>query len=442
MIGYLIKWEIRIFLNLLFHPLEKGSFPYRMALLALWVSKSRGCLLMIKINLDKYDDPRIYLHENKEYYIDKLNNTLRIKNPEEYVRQKFIEFLHDKMKVPYSAMKTEVSITGSAKRMDIVVYGKKRSKNVILLVVELKSLDKKLSQKDYNQLFEYCELSHQKLAILSNGKYLDFFEVSEYDYKTSHDNLITYNKLLKYYNATKVTDEEYKRHSYGRLHYKNVVRKIYDRDVMSEYVPEELIAPLINLYESLMDATHKLPEIRYDNALLESDAGISTQTISLSVSVTSDYRTIYYKLNGQLDVIYITIQYLSYTSLTVSRIHNNAIHNSLELDLERHAALEDNYLYIKHDCAINTGLNRCTDKKSLRTYIKKHSKLKFDRKSKLILAKLDVSDLLYMDDEDMIEFVSNLIEYAVLRDEYRNYIKNIEKEERNDLTIQTSLYDF
>lgn len=397
---------------------------------------------MLKINLDKYDNPRIYLHENKEYYIDRINNTLRIKTPEEYVRQKFIEFLHDVMQVPYHAMKTEVSIAGSEKRMDIVVYAKKRSKKVILLIIELKSMDKRLSEADYNQLLEYCELSHHDHAILTNGKDMDFFKVDEYDYKNSYDKTITYNELLKYCNATEVNDKEYKRHSYGRLHYSNVFNELHRRNVISDCVQKELISPIINLYESLMDTTHELPEISYSNAGLELDAGISTQTINLSISVTSDYRTIYYKLNGQLDVIYITVQYLDYTSLTVSRIHNNGLHNSLELDLERHAELDGNYLYIKHDCAINTGLNRCTDKKSLRNYIKKHSKLKFDRKYKLILAKLDVSGLLYVDNEDMVEFISNLIEYSHLRDEYRNYIKDIRKEERNDLTVQMSLYDF
>lgn len=397
---------------------------------------------MLRINLNKYENPQIYLHENEEYYIDRINNTLRKKNSEEYVRQKFIEFLHDVMQIPYHAMKTEVSIDGRDKRMDLVVYGKKRSKKVILLIVELKSMDKKLSQNDYEQLFEYCELSQHNLAILTNGKDLDFFEIDEYVYKNSYDKLITYNDLLKRYKSTEVKKQEYKRHSYNRLHYKNVFKQLYDREVISDYVQEDLISPIINLYESLMDDTHKLPEIRYANACMVSDAGISTHTISLEVPVTSDYRTIYYKLNGQLDVIYITLKYLSYTSLTISRINNGMLHNSLELNLERHATLEDNYLYITHDCSINAGLNRCSDKKSLRNYIKKHSKLKFNKKSKLVLAKLDVSDLLYVDNQDMVQFISNLIEYSLLRDEYRNYIKNIKKENRNDRTIQVSLYDF
>jgi hypothetical protein len=55
--------------------------------------------------------------------------------------------------------------------------------------------------------------------------------------------------------------------------------------------------------------------------------------------------------------------------------------------------------------------------------------MKFDERTKIILGKLDVSDLLYIDNEDMVEFLSNLIEYSVLRDEYSTYLKNIQKEQ-------------
>lgn len=233
---------------------------------------------------------------------------------------------------------------------------------------------------------------------------------------------------LDEYNLNEVKKEKYQRHPYDKLHDKYLYNKIYHRKCISDTINDDLIAPIINLYEALMDTTHILSKLNCPIEL-ESDAGISQQTLSLSREVTSDYRTIYYKLNGQLDVIYVTVRLLDHTTLMLSRIHNKCIHNALELNLEKHATSDGNYLYITHDCAINVGLNICTAKKSLRTYIKKHSPMKFDERSKIILGKLDVSDLLYIDNEDMVEFLSNLIEYSVLRDEYSTYLKNIQKDQ-------------
>ena len=396
---------------------------------------------MIRINLDKYDNPTVYIHENEECYIDKVNNTIRIKNPEEYVRQKFIEFLHEKMQVPYCAIKTEVNVENSDKRMDIVVYALKKSKKIILLIIECKSFDKILNDDVYVQVVEYCQLSNHNLALVTNGRYLDLFEICEDEYLRSFDEVPTYAMLLDEKNLTHIKKGEYQRHPYEKLHYMATYKDVYRKKVIGNDMPTELISPIINLYEALMDTSHKLPKVDIDELLLELDAGISEQTIELSAQVTSEYRTIYFKRNGQLDVIYLTIQKLDNTTLTVSRINNRSLHNSLELNLLRHASLEGDYLHITHDGTINVGLNRCTSKKSLLNYVKKHSQLKFD-KSRVLLAKLDVSHLLYMDNGDMVEFISNIIEYALIRDEYRNYMKNIRKEGKNDFSIQSTVYDY
>jgi hypothetical protein len=40
----------------------------------------------------------------------------------------------------------------------------------------------------------------------------------------------------------------------------------------------------------------------------------------------------------------------------------------------------------------------------------------------------------------MVEFLSNLIEYSVLRDEYSTYLKNIQKEQWRKNTIQSFIW--
>lgn len=54
----------------------------------------------MKIDLTKYNKPERYLRKQKECIIDRVNNCLRPATPEEDVRQRVLEFLHEEMKIP------------------------------------------------------------------------------------------------------------------------------------------------------------------------------------------------------------------------------------------------------------------------------------------------------------------------------------------------------
>ena len=46
------------------------------------------------------------------------------------------------------------------------------------------------------------------------------------------------------------------------------------------------------------------------------------------------------------------------------------------------------------------------------------------KNGKIYLGKVTNNRLLYLDDPEVAEFVENLISYALIRDKYREYLKN------------------
>ena len=60
----------------------------------------------MKIDLKKYDNFDIFVRDGKECFLDRTKHILRICTPEENIRQRMVEFLHDKMAIPYTAMET------------------------------------------------------------------------------------------------------------------------------------------------------------------------------------------------------------------------------------------------------------------------------------------------------------------------------------------------
>ena len=54
------------------------------------------------------EEPRTLLRNGKDCYFDKVSKQLRIKTPEETVRQKLIIYLNQTLKIPLEAMEIEV----------------------------------------------------------------------------------------------------------------------------------------------------------------------------------------------------------------------------------------------------------------------------------------------------------------------------------------------
>ena len=93
-------------------------------------------------------------------------------------------------------------------------------------------------------------------------------------------------------------------------------------------------------------------------------------------------------------------------------------HNSLQLSIDHFSEKHNNKLLVFHDGTLTAGKNGRVKRSVVVDYVKKNSNLKIEG-DRIHLGEIDVSHLLYVDSQCMKEFVSNLITYALLRDQIR-----------------------
>ena len=88
-----------------------------------------------------------------------------------------------------------------------------------------------------------------------------------------------------------------------------------------------------------------------------------------------------------------------------------------------YAVFEDGKLIISHNGRITVGKLGAAKTSDLLTYVEERAP-DLIVGNKVILGKLDMSELKYVDSPDMMELIINLIRYALLRDEFRECVKN------------------
>ena len=101
----------------------------------------------------KYTTKTKYIN-NKEYIYDPTRKKYLINSPEEWIRQNFIEYLHNKKGFPISLMSTEklTKINSLKNRSDIVCFNRQGKP---ILLVECKS--EKTTDKELDVNEKLCE---------------------------------------------------------------------------------------------------------------------------------------------------------------------------------------------------------------------------------------------------------------------------------------------
>ena len=88
------------------------------------------------------------------------------------------------------------------------------------------------------------------------------------------------------------------------------------------------------------------------------------------------------------------------------------------MSIEHFSSLIDKKLKIWHDGTLTVGNKGKAKKQEVIEFVTNNSSLKVEC-GKVRLGEVDMSNLVYMDGEDMKELVGNLIEYALVRDDFR-----------------------
>lgn len=113
-------------------------------------------------------DFRFKNSENKTAVFDQIRKKFVILTPEEWVRQHVVRFLLIQKKYPKSLINVEklLKINGRVKRYDVVVFN---SDGSILILVECKAPEIRISQNTFDQIARYNMTMNAEFLMVTNG---------------------------------------------------------------------------------------------------------------------------------------------------------------------------------------------------------------------------------------------------------------------------------
>ena len=379
--------------------------------------------------------PPIYRRNNQDAYLDPIRQKLIYVTPEETIRQHVISFLIDELKVPKNMIRVEEPISHyvpKAKgRADIIIN--QYIKNAVA-VIECKAPGIVLGDTAKKQMFNYVKKLNCDFCMLTDGE-------NSICYKIENNEHIMIEKLPNYLNMlngeyTPVPEEiQPPRLQFNELNnYYERYSDIYDYDDDSRKIA------ITNFYECLMYTEHKMPAKNYKIFRLIEDYGIRhlyCGTNNYGEGYDNKYRSFLIEYNGDTEFVSMTINDYN---LEKTIYGNGAIicvavekddeeksknpHHSLQLNILNNIKFINNKLEFYHHGRIGIGRIGSGKVAELRDlFVKKKYPQIIDR-DRFYLGTLTHDRLWNLDDPEMMNLVENLISYALIRDEYRDYVKS------------------
>lgn len=392
----------------------------------------------MQFDISKQKLPKIYKRGNKKCYLDPVRKKLIYITPEETVRQKVISYLVDELNVPSKMISVEAHLSHygikSQRRADIIVHG--ADEDGILkpvAIIECKAPGIILGEKAAVQITDYCDLLGCDFAMMVND-----CECFCYHYDEKRNEYVQIEGLPKYID---LLEDKFSVLVPGKLPDRIPQEKIskYLKDNLEEYDPNisnltehNLACAAFNLLEGLLDPRHKLPIRKYDMFTLVEDYGVRMLSYGdASGGIHSGlYRSFIIDRNGNTEFISIGLStYATYaypdkikTALNVAIDNEKESHHSLQLVLDDNVEYSGNKFTFLHHGKIaisNKGSGKVDE---LRKYITT-SRPQLIYGNKFSLGSLVNDRLWHIDDPEVVNFIENLISYALIRDEYRHEIK-------------------
>jgi len=122
---------------------------------------------MYELNLPTFDF-RLKKEKEQIFIYDSIRKKYVVLTPEEWVRQHIVHFLINHKHYPATLMNVEVgmNIRSMTRRADIVCYDSQAN---VLLIVECKAPEVKITQNVFEQIAQYNMSLKSKYLLVSNG---------------------------------------------------------------------------------------------------------------------------------------------------------------------------------------------------------------------------------------------------------------------------------
>lgn len=400
--------------------------------------------MKIKDELEQISLPKIYKRNGKQCYFDTYRKRLIEITPEEIVRQKIACYFEKVLGVPYEFMLIEVQLAKYGieikGRADIVIHEPIDDELMKpIAVIECKNSDVFLTDKVTEQAIGYSDNIGANYIIITNGIDIEIARFNEeLDVYEKLDKLLTYDEMLKQIGTVVKYKEKGKglieRFTLDNLSDPILLNEFNDTNihwVFGQNTPQVLRSVIVNIYQCLMDMSHKLLPIIRDNFELIEDIGIRYMDYGNAGGghYLGNYRAFLIKdNNGDTQIISMSVfgtdpdfrmeHRKSYTSLVVAVDKFKVSHNSLQYNIDRFTSLQpDSKIKFSHNGQMSSRLSS-----DVKEYVLLKSSNIKEINGKLELGKISCNRLLYIDSSEVSEFIYNIIEYGILREEFRNYM--------------------
>lgn len=390
---------------------------------------------------------RIYYRQGKKCIFDPIREMLIIQTPKEIVRQKFVKYLMEELKVPKNKIEVEVSMShyknGAKDRADIVVYAESNSNELIPeFVVECKASTVPIVDEVWFQAYKYNEILDTNLVVITNGcnTYAAVWDYEDESYYYI-EKLPNYEELLEKNDIKRIYEEceSWKRPGFSELMSVKTINQFKDLGWIGEETNKILYPLIIDLAGFLQDTKINFSPLKLNDLnIIEDGHRYTSFGNAAGGSWLGDYR--YFILedkDGNHQIVSISIlgslkcenhprfgNRKGKTTLIVAIDDFDKSHNSIQLNLDKYTKVCDGKFIIWHDGTITTGKYGATKREELIDYIKIHDPELLNNDNTVKLGIFDTSKQITWEQDETRNFIERLIKYALIRDQFRENKKS------------------
>lgn len=390
------------------------------------------------IDLSAQPLPKIYIRKGKECYLDPIRKKLIYITPEETVRQQVISHLLYDLKVPADMISVEENLSHygikSIRRTDITIKCLTKDGDLIpIAVVECKAPGVGLSEKVGEQLAYYSDTLGCDYAMMINDVEYQCFHYNEdkqqYDLLEA---LPCYEDMLENKYTIQPLEEQPDRPLFeeiGKIFKDNPAA--YDMEI-SPTTDYHLACASFNLLSCLFDTDHKLPCQQYGAFNMIEDYGVRMLSYGNAGGGVfyGPYRSFLIERNGSTE--FVSFGFSVYgrtekpdtwkTALNVAIDNEKESHHALQLSIDDNVIYKDGKVTFYHSGRIAVGNKGSGKVSELRAFVETRYPKIIDG-NKFNLGVLEHNRNWNLDDCDVVSLIENLISYALVRDEYRAFMK-------------------
>lgn len=396
----------------------------------------------MRISIENQSLPEVYERYGKKCYLDPVRQKLIYITPEETIRQKMISYLMSELNVPKEAILVEEHLShygvNSKRRADIIVHGTQDETDYPVLVVECKAPEIYLDQKVHEQVFDYCDSLGVDYAMVCNGYEMFCYKYSEKKNEYEELSIVPkYQEMLAGKGEIRVVEALPARIPFEKIeeHLKEVFAQFpedYYGDDISKTTPMPIAKAAFNLQEALYDVRHQMPTGDYGIFKLIEDYGIRMLTYGNAGGgqFFAPYRSFLIEYKGNTE--FISFAFCTYgrsekvgsikTCMCIAHDNEKEMHHALQLSFDDNVQVENGIVNFYHNGRIAVGNKGSGKIDELRMFVAERYP-KIINGKRFNMGTLLNDHLWNIDQPDVIEVIVNCVSYALIRDEYRDYVK-------------------